>query len=85
MSRPLLYYAGSCAKCVWIADAVTKIARHRIERTPLEGDEMYEFFLRKHPAAKGYPVLLVDGKAIYGARVFAATISTVIRSWFRAA
>lgn len=85
MSRPLLYYAARCPKCVWLARLVTALSLRRIERAPLEGDAMYDFFLKRHPAAKGYPVLVLDGAPVYGARVFAATLATVVRSWLRRA
>ena len=83
MNRALLFYAGTCGKCVFLSRIVTLFAMGRIERRPLEGDAMYDFFLRQHPRAKGYPVLVVDGVPAYGARVFVETAAAVVRSWFR--
>lgn len=81
-SVPRLLYAVTCPKCRFLSACVTVLSFARIRRIPLDRPEWQEFYAGL-PEAKGYPVLIVNNRMIFGAGVFLHVPLLLIRSWFR--
>lgn len=84
-SAPLLLYAGSCAKCRFLSRCVELASLGAIRRVSLERPEWQKFYYEDFPQAKGYPVLFVKGRPIFGARVFFAVPLVVVSSVWKMA
>ncbi len=78
-----LYYSGKCPKCRFIARVVEALSFGRTQLVAMEIDDAWTFYTQRYPQAQGYPVLVTPQGAAYGARVYGATISWVMRSWMR--
>jgi hypothetical protein len=79
--KPLLLYAGSCPKCAFLSRCVVLLSGKTIRRVPLERPEWEKFYFVDYPQARGYPVLFIKGRPVFGARVFVAVPFLLIRTW----
>jgi hypothetical protein len=79
--RPLLLYAGSCPKCRFLSRCVVLLSLKTIRRVPLERDEWEKFYYVDYPQARGYPVLFIKGRQVFGAHVFLAVPLLIIKTW----
>jgi hypothetical protein len=79
--RPLLLYAGSCPKCRFLSRCVVLLSFNTIRRVPLERPEWEKFYFVDYPQARGYPVLFIKGRPVFGAYVFLAVPLMIIKTW----
>ncbi len=78
----VLYYNERCRKCRDISKFVVFTSFKSIKRIPLsELDNIVEFY-EQHPGAKGYPVLFIKEKPIYGGWVFLMVPYAILFGWF---
>jgi hypothetical protein len=82
--QPLLLYAGSCQKCRLLSRLVVALSLNNIRRVPLEKPEWRKFYYEDFPQAKGYPVLFLGGRPVFGLRVFMLVPVTVVYGWMMA-
>ena len=80
-SHAVLLYAGRCGKCRFLSRAIVLLSLGTIERVPLERQEAEDFYIRKHPQARGNPVLVEGDKLTYGAAVLLSIPRFLLRSW----
>ena len=79
--RAVLLYAGLCGKCRFLSRLIVLLSLGSIERLPLERREAEDFYIRKHPQARGNPVLVEGEKLTYGFGVFFSIPRFLLRSW----
>jgi hypothetical protein len=80
-TTPLLLYAGSCPKCRALARLTVLLSLHTVRKEPLEKPEWQKFYYEEYPQARGYPVLFLDGRPIFGRRVFLAVPRVILTCW----
>jgi hypothetical protein len=80
--RIILYYNELCGKCRDISKFVVITSLKSITRIPLGEWDAITAFYENHPKAKGYPVLFIKEKPIYGGWVFLCVPFAIVLGWW---
>lgn len=78
-----LLFAASCPKCRWMARAVIWLSGHSIRGIPLDRPQWRHLYDRILPESRGSPILIHNGRLIWGWRLFAMTPFLAWRSAIR--
>ena len=70
----MLLYAESCPKCRWMARTIIRASAGTIAGTPLDIPQWQHFYADELPESRGWPVLVLNGRPYWGAKLYPMTL-----------